>query len=118
MNDEIKVGEYVKLKGGYIGRIVNINDYRPPEQTYAISGISPEDVVFVGEGDIVYSSPNIIDLIEIGDYVNGRLVKRIGDYETFKRIDFEEYEDYIYEYDIKTIVTKEQMEKIMYRVEE
>lgn len=72
------------------------------------------------------TSPQIIDLIEIGDYVNGHLVKDI-DY-AFDDIVMNNKNARILPYidcnknnyidDIKTIVTHEQMEAMQYRVEE
>ena len=68
-------------------------------------------------------SHNIIDLIEEGDYVNGKQVTKINldyifDYsEEIKMIYFSD-NDYIYSTaDIKSIVTKEQMESMSYKVE-
>ena len=69
--------------------------------------------------DIIKASHNIMDLIEVGDYVNGLLVTRICE-------DNETKEKYINLYgsvseweqeDIKSIVTKEQFESIKYSLE-
>lgn len=78
--------------------------------------------------NIVKASFDIIDLIEVGDYVNGYKVSRITgtrwddndlhcycdycqDQETLKWI-------MIAEKDIKTVVTKEQFESVSYRIGE
>lgn len=115
--EEIKVGEYVRLKQGYIGDVVNINDFREPSMKYAID-IQKSDIVFVGEKDIVKHSKNIIDIIEEGDYVNGEKVVGRGNNcililtdegQTFLRNIFEDN-------DIKSIVTKEQMKSVEYIV--
>ena len=66
------------------------------------------------------SSPNIIDLIEVGDYVNGHRVIDIAK----DQIRALYYEDISQKYalipminkDIKSIVTKEQFESIKYEV--
>ena len=64
----------------------------------------------------IKSSPNIIDLIEVGDYVNGVMVTEIKDGKPFK----EDYNDPYYSYyfdDIYSIVTKEQFESMQYNLE-
>lgn len=68
----------------------------------------------------IKASHNIIDLIEVGDYVNGRLVEDIFEKTTYadKSIKLKGSGDYWYDIDIKSIVTKEQFENISYRVEE
>ena len=72
------------------------------------------------EDEILKASHNIIDLIEVGDYVNGLLVIRILE-------DIETKEKYINLYgslseweeeDIKSIVTKQQFESMKYEVKE
>lgn len=80
----------------------------------------------ISEAQILKASFNIIDLIEVGDYVNGYKVSRITgtrwddndlhcycdycqDQETLKWI-------MIAEKDIKTVVTKEQFESMSYRI--
>lgn len=66
----------------------------------------------------IKSSPNIIDLIEVGDYVNGVRVDEIknGEIRTSSH-----YDGYIcnlcVEEDIKSIVTKEQFEAMEYKCE-
>lgn len=66
----------------------------------------------------------LVNLIEVGDYVNGKQVIKVStdyifDYsEEIKIIYFSE-EDYIYSSsDIKSIVTKEQFESMSYKVGE
>ena len=97
---EIEVGDFVRLKQGYIGTVENINDFREPSMKYAVD-IQKRDLVFIGDNDIVKHSKQLIDLIECGDYVNGELitdkwVTRISSI----RSNFSEE-------DIKTILTKE-----------
>ena len=113
----MEVGDFARTKKGYIAKVSQIdNGYVFSEDTIDMS--YEECRGYVDKRDIVKHSKQLIDLIEVGDYVNGRKVERIGDYEDFKRIDFEPYEDYIYEYDIKTILTHEQFEQNVFRLEE
>ena len=74
-------------------------------------------------GDFVKASHNIIDLIEVGDYVNGELVTNANDVYTEDNIYIGKevivnHEDLIIEEDIESIVTKEQFEEMQYMVGE
>ena len=111
----MKVGDYVRTKDGRIEKYSGTNDSEIENFTL---------------NEIIKSSPNIIDLIEVGDYVNGKRVewigfkmyqdngkecKGIGD----KIILFNEFtKDYIGKKDIKSIVTKEQFKKMEYKLDE
>jgi len=116
--DKAEVGEYVRIKQGYVGRVENINDFRPPESEIALD-IGKEDLVFVSRENIIKHSKDIIDIIEEGDYVNGRKVHNIGynnwdDY--VLKMSESNYEDFIGFYEIETIVTHEQMEGMEYKI--
>lgn len=115
MNNEIEVGDFVRLKQGYIGTVENINDFREPSMKYAVD-IQKRDLVFVGDDDIVKHSKNKIDLVECSDYVNGSKVLEIMEDMNTGEIHLEMTSNYtnqeigdctIYDKDIKTIVTKE-----------
>lgn len=117
---EIKVGEYVRTKNGYIGYVENINDFREPSMKYAIE-MQKSDLVFVGEEDIKSHSTKIIDLIEVGDYANGyKVIDIVKGYKviidkleldtttgTYKNIGIK---------DIKSILAHEQFEDMEYKV--
>ena len=63
----------------------------------------------------IKSSPNIIDLIEVGDYVNGSEVYyTVGDLVVFDG--GQDGEIYIKDKEIKTVVTKEQFESMEYKI--
>jgi hypothetical protein len=72
--------------------------------------------IFANIEDIIKSSPNIIDLIEVGDYVNGKEIHEID--KNRKRLYSYEKDDYniILNRDIQRIVTKEQFKNIEYRL--
>lgn len=120
---EIKEGMYVRIKANnvtYIRQIIEVcKDIR--YATYKVdkpfcnqTGLSPKK--------IIKASFNIIDLIEVGDYVNGEKVDFKNEFEDDYyikgyggngfEIDFEHQED------IETIVTKEQFEGMQYKVGE
>jgi len=77
-----------------------------------------------GNNVIKKASHNIIDLIEVGDYVNGYKVvdiKIFSDGNKYVVIATEKHQsfwkDKVFEDEIKSIVTKEQFESISYKVE-
>ena len=122
----MKTGDYVRTKNGYIGRIYNINEFREPSMIYAIDIPKADDFVFMGKEDFI-SSPNIIDLIEVGDYVNGHKVNEvdlddIDDYgNDFRYIKTEHdftLNHWVKENEIETIVTKEQFKNMEYKIGE
>jgi hypothetical protein len=125
---ELKEGMYVRTDNGYIAKYDNskrncsgkyygfastIRDLRWEEY---------DDDCFLWESelkDIVKSSNNIIDLIEVGDYVNGLIVNDIvTDFDGTKTFNLFKQSSYFGNEDIKSIVTKEQFESMKYKVKE
>lgn len=76
---------------------------------------------FVFEDEITVFSFNIIDLIEVGDYVNGEKVtsaEPVDKNDTDRYLGFGDYDYYIHDNeDIKDVVTKEQFNSCKYVVE-
>ena len=126
----MKVGDYVRLSDG-IHKIKHY-EYRPDYENCHCMYLDDNDygLLFTNK-DLIKLSPNIIDLIEVGDYVNGKRVEWIG-YDLYrenedktltgigeKRILFNEFtKDSVREKGIMTIVTKEQFESMEYKVGE
>lgn len=116
--EEIKVGEYVRTFNGLIGKVVQVTD----SGNYAIRIYNGAE--YVVRAVITKHSKNIIDLIECGDYVNGREVKHIAMFEGFpdypKLIFVDEKhlipDDTCENNEIKTILTHEQFEQNSYKV--
>lgn len=108
----MKVGEYCRTDKGKIGKIVHFE----PRDKYPYSY---DRVILDTEGhkrttrNIIKCSSNIIDLIEVGDYVNGFYVIN----KPFNQRIHTEFDDF-FEEDIKSIVTKEQFESMEYKVKE
>lgn len=133
MKNKIEVGEYIRTKDG---RIDKVDRYSIASCVYHCKNgmcIDECETVGIPISDIKKHSPNIIDLIEVGDYVNGYKILDIADsiYKNSKRIliyrnEKEKYEKWMYiqEYDgkihtqddIKSIVTKEQFKIIEYEI--
>ncbi len=118
MEDKIEVGEFVRTREGYIGILIDINmeswNYltidckRRVRRDFSY----PDSYLYLKDEDIVKHSKNIIDIIEVGDYVNGDLVTEVYD-EMVECLDGEvEY----WENEIKTIVTHEQFASVEYKV--
>lgn len=114
---EIEVGEYVRTKRGYIRKVI-----RRDMDKHILLDIGFEGANYLTKveekEDIVKHSKNIINLVEVGDYVNGEEVIEVREQEG-KIYLMTGYvpQTYIKE-DIKSIVTHEQFESIEYKVEE
>ena len=104
MEDKIEVHEYVRFNNGEIGKVIDIKE-NPSRIVYSEYG----EIGLIS--DIVKHSKNIIDLIEVGDYVNGKKV--IMDLKQSKewykaKDDFVTCKDYTFSNEeIVTILTKE-----------
>ena len=105
----MKVGDYVRTINGEIYKLID---------DFALIYFQKEQEHGITEHQIIKSSPNIIDLIEVGDYVNGWRITTID-----KRNNklYSEYEDgylikRIKDKNIERIVTKEQMKAMQYEV--
>lgn len=111
---ELKEGMYVRFDWKkqqipiLIGKITEVH-YDGDEKYYFYL---TDNGLVIGEDNLVKEpSYNIIDLIEVGDYVNGKLIIQEA-YDLFINSDFkEEYAEYI-----KSIVTREQFESMQYRL--
>lgn len=135
----MEVGDYLRTKYGNIAKIIDIENDEDdntkilifnkeiiPYYEFTTDNCYEKDV----DEYIIKSSKNIIDLIQVGDYVNGLIVEKnkYGDlyigyvycggdigrtqepYATFiKDMEIE---------DIKSIVTKEQFKNMEYRIDD
>ena len=115
MTNEIQVGEYVRTKYGYIAKVTEIGHITWFDSTvFVVSGI-PRYEMNKEEIDnlIVKHSFNIIDLIEVGDFINGWKVLDVwdGENKTFLTTSSDGYISKIY-----SIVTKEQFKAMEYKV--
>lgn len=124
----MEVGEYVRTDKGLIGKVIKKEEY----DTHFIleyKGQYCKRVLTTSgtDSEIVKSSPNIIDVIEVGDYVNGMEVTGIGG-TRWDENDLHCYCEHngnenwkqvmIPAKDIRTIVTKEQFKNIEYEVKQ
>lgn len=103
---KLEVGQFARLKNGYIVKILNVKDEWIETDTKFITRTFPQD--------FAKASYNIIDILKVGDYVNGKEVTDKFDY----LLSFGNNDYYLNKEDIKTIITKEQMEQMAYKVGE
>lgn len=128
---KLEVGMYVRYKRGSNGCGIE-----PPERiAKVLERINNSDFLKLDNGndilenDVVKASYNIIDILEVGDYVNGEKVLEInckweymdddsdtGVNEVYDGLELQKGRIY-FEYEIKSVVTKEQMEQMEYKVE-
>lgn len=127
---KLEVGQFVRTKKGTIFKIVGGNvdmweidiDYsylsKCENEDYDSYAYNKNNSLF--EELVVKASYNIIDILEIGDYVNGLPVAKTSEY-------IGTYEKYIELYgscsdweneDIKSVITHEQMEQMKYKIKE
>lgn len=129
--DKIEVGEYIRTKEGNIFKVIggnsdnydiDINYFKLEitEDEWFESNRDNDNGYFFNERNILKHSKNIIDLIEVGDYVNGYKVSEID--EKYIETDTNNCDCYegmswlIENTEIKSIVTKEQFKEMEYRV--
>lgn len=146
-NAEIQVGEYVRTNNGSIFKIIagNADDYLIDVDYHDLQKMEDDiydELMWLNYNDngsfirriVKNHSFNIIDLIEVGDYVKlcARLgnkeyvddvcsyVSNVGEYngKTFIELDYgQDGTEYFYDTTkIKTIVTHEQMKAMEYKV--
>ena len=131
---KINKGMYIRFKNNkgiqYIGKLININEYREPCFKYAVEVNWYDDYIFIGDDDILKASFNLIDLIKVGDYVNGEkvcsIISKDKDYCYFMKNSNKYFDNkdiiagcdaYSYQKPITDIVTKEQFNSMKYVVE-
>ena len=120
---ELNIGDYVRDEKGNIDKYIG-----EKEEAFTYSGfggavsLRPQTIKYYEKNNIkapiIKSSPNIIDLIEVGDYVNGHKVLANQTY--ILRVESRVNTwgiAIIEEQDIKSIVTKEMYSSVEYRVE-
>ena len=124
---KLEVGDYVRTKNNGVCKL-----YREFHEDsvdvgicvfHEIDGffIDKEEINYIEKDDILKSSKNIIDLIGVGDYVNGKKVDEISliedTYYIKTKVSNTNNYDYLPGHLIKTILTKEVFKANEYRVE-
>ena len=121
---KLEVGQFARLKSGYICKIININDFREPNMKYGVEANYLKDIMFIGDEDILKASYNIIDILECGD-----IISFYEDIDNYKKqyvigipdlITLDKIKDKIENGNIRLIgvLNKEQFEQMAYKVGE
>lgn len=121
---EIEVGEYVRLaRNQGINKIIEIED----DTKYVLDEMIVDEYGDMAwyidknklKDEVIKYSKNLIDLIEVGDYVNGFEVADFYlDVKTKERTYCSTVIGNFSNKEIKSIVTKEQFKSVEYRLEE
>lgn len=126
MEEKIEVGEYVRTKNKGIKRIDRIDNNKTVNKYLYFTGIEDfegKEYEIIKTTEIVKHSKNLIDLIEVGDIVNGYKVISV-DYDvmndTTECIELDLNSNYQYNFisirQIQTILTKENYMNNCYKV--
>lgn len=122
MKDKIEIGEYVRTKDGIIDKVERFSVGCCV--WYCENGMCIDECNCIGTHleEIVKHSKQLIDLIEVGDYVNGREVKYVAIFEGFPnhpKLIFVDKTHLMPENEnIKTILTYEQYNEHCTKVDE
>ena len=126
MKLELKENMYVRNCYGRIAKIEDIEDniaycdnwlYQRYEEFITFIDLNNEKDI----NKITKVSYNIIDILEIGDYVNGYPIYEIVEYENDTRaiVIADDNKSIIWKkQNIKSVITHEQMEQMAYKVDE
>ena len=122
----IKIGDYVRTKNYGIKKVLDIYNENKIEldkkNAFGILGVCESIENIIGN-----PSNNVLQLIQIGDYINGSRVIKIQNVENYPdllnvKIEKADFRygvcETIFEKDIKSILTKEQFESMEYKVGE
>ena len=118
---EIKVGEYGRTNKGKIfifAWLENSDEKRYTNKVLLGNGkIFENKFYYFDDGEeIVKHSKNIIDLVEVGDYVNGKRIHKIDRGKNYCYLYYGNCKTFV-DYQIKTILTKELYQANCYTVE-
>ena len=116
INMNIEVGDYIRTKSGKIRKVKTT-----VAQYYITDRLNISDNNQFTKEDIVKHSKNIIDLIEVGDFVNGNIVTDkylfAGEMPVVETSGVETNAKCLCEKDIQLILTHEQYSQNCYTVE-
>lgn len=127
--NKLEVGMYVRTDKTGIKKIYKIDNNKTKyKYLYKLKNQDDDGCIDLGilsDNNIIKARFDIINLIEVGDYVNGERIisiipidicgNEVLDNQHIFYKDGEIFEE-IFEKDIKTVVTKEQFESMSYRI--
>ena len=107
---EIEMGEYIRTRSGYINKVTN-NDF------FMRRYLECSKDRLVDRDNVVKHSKLLSEVVEVGDYVNGKRIHKIDKGQNYCYLYYGNRKTFV-DYQIKTILTKEQYERNCYKVEE
>ena len=125
---KLEVGMYVRHKPLLSSKYVKINKIKEIEEKENCLHIWLEDKDLITEKYLIKASYNIIDILEVGDYVNGseildfkyEFIEENDNFTNFAVITencyLENTDSWIIEKNIKSVITHEQIEQMAYKV--
>lgn len=121
--EDISVGDYVRTKDGFIYKIEDGEEFYEDSIDVGIGVIPDIDGIWVDKGhfcyverrNIVKHSMLISEVVEVGDYVNGKLIHKIDKGPNYCYLYYGNSKTFV-NYQIKSIVTKEQFKSVSYEV--
>ena len=102
----IEVNEYVRTKDGVIEKVTKVLSNRVFLNSLGYAVLIK---------DIVKHNKIISEVVEVGDYVNGKLIHKIDKGSNYCYLYYGNCKTFV-DYQIKTILTKEQFEANCYKV--
>lgn len=120
---KLEAGMYVRTKEGIIGKYNVIKEFENVPTFNGFYETKETEREYIDDKpfrnyDIKKASFNLIDLIEVGDYVNGKLVCNVGKENKYiYLIDFPDLINIKVNDDIKSILTHESFESNAYTIE-
>ena len=117
LDGTLMVNEYVRTKNGEIGIFKGYNNYKNSKWPCKVKLQGMKFWKYYTKEDIVQHSKNLIKLIEVGDFVNGRRVIFVGEhYVEVGNADDWTASEILKEADITEILTKELYKANCYKV--
>lgn len=114
--EEIEVGEYVRTSKGNIGKVIGIFDgHCTAKYHIEFQGNIKVKRQYLSTNTLVNHNKIISEIVEVGDYVNGKLIHKIDKGPNYCYLYYGNCKTFV-DYQIKTIVTKEQMKSVEYEV--
>lgn len=115
---EIEVGEFVRTNKGNIGQVIDIfQGHCVAKYHIEFKGNVKVKRQYLSTKTIVNHNKIISEIIEVGDYVNGKLIHKIEKGPNYCYLYYGNCKTFV-DYQIKSIVTHEQFSSIEYNLEE
>lgn len=119
---KLEVGQFIRTNDGYINKIEKVNQFNVLVDGRYLFG----EKLNIPNNEITKSSYNIIDILEVGDYVNGQKVYYDEELDFLYVQSFDANGEFYQESitkqsfidNIKSVITHEQMEQMEYKIKE